>query len=371
VLSEWKARIGEQLRRDLPGDPLPGWPTTVGESLFDGGYLYFESRHLREAASTIKTINRNCAELLNSMTLAFDERRARELDRLQRSNSLLSGVLTILTLISVLGFTFDTSLVVRGASRAAPLAVSWTIEIAVLAWVIAQARAFRRDTQLASPPFKMLYDRVRQFQRTVSTDQLTSTMRARKAAIASGHNTREQETAAEQAWARFDAELVDRLAQIWQDIEDMTPPERPAQTTQPAVVETPQDDELAQLRLRAEVWGVQSTLFTERPLYLHEYPLPGLVCAYAMISTRQASLMQAPLFGEVYNAVSEFDVLRTLRQVGYTTREARRFHRWLTGDHDNRRSVLEELARIRDFKLRPHMPKEDRDAILYRVLSEH
>src|SRR5882757_9665873 len=50
-------------------------------------------------------------------SMAFDERRARELDRLQRSNSLLSGVLTILTLISVLGFTFDTSLVVRGATR--------------------------------------------------------------------------------------------------------------------------------------------------------------------------------------------------------------------------------------------------------------
>lgn len=368
-LSERKARIEEQLRRDLPGDPLRGWPTTVGQSLFNSGYLDFESRHLREAARTIKAINRNCTELLNSMMLAFDERRARELDRLQRSNSLLSGVLTILTLISVLDFTFDASLVVHGTARAVPLVVSWLIEIGVLAWVIAQARTFRRDAQLASAQFKALYDRVRRFQRTVSTDQLASTMRAHRAAIGSGRHTPAEEAAAEQAWAEFDAELVDQLAGIWQDIEKLAAREPAADTTQPAVVQTPQSDELAQLRLRVEIWGLQSTLFTERPLYLHEYPLPGLVCAYAMVSTRRASLMQSPLFGDVYNAVSELDVLRTLRQVGYPIRDARRFHQWLTDDHDNRHPIGDELARIRDFKLRPHMPEGDRDAILRRVLG--
>ncbi|MGH3625314.1 MAG: hypothetical protein ACRDQ5_26610 [Sciscionella sp.] len=372
-LTEHKERIGEQLRRRLPGDPVRGWESTVGDSLLESGYLDFEHRRLREAAGNISTINRNCGELLDSMTLAFDERRARELDRLQRSNSMLSGVLTVVTLISLFDFTFDTGLVVNGALRYLPLGASWVIEALVLAWVGRQALGFKSNAQLASAEFKERYDRVRRFQRTVSTVQLARTKRIWNKTIAAGEMSQKEEQESFDRWARFDADLVTELGRIWQQIEslDSQISSISERAEDPGSIELDMKpkDELAELRSRAEIWGLQATLFTERPLYLHEYPLPGLICAFALISTRRTSFMQNPLFGDTYNAVSEVDILFTLREVGYTRRDARRFYRCLTRDQRDRRPVEEELREVNDFALRPGLAKDDRDRILRRVTN--
>ncbi|MGH3625593.1 MAG: hypothetical protein ACRDQ5_28080, partial [Sciscionella sp.] len=190
--------------------------------------------------------------------------------------------------------------------------------------------------------------------------------------IAAGEMSQKEEQESFDRWARFDADLVTELGEIWQQIESLdsqisSRSERPEEPDSIGLDMKQKEEELAELRSRAEIWGLQATLFTERPLYLHEYPLPGLICAFALISTRSASFMRSPLFGDTYNAVSEVDILFALREVGYTRREARRFYRCLTRDQRNRRPVEEELREVNGFKLRPGLAKENRDWILRRV----
>jgi hypothetical protein len=238
--------------------------TTLRRSL-RGGYIDRLRRHVRDVSGTASRVTDSYRMLLDTIGLAFDERSAREGDRMQKAGMWLAVGFGLLGLSGV-------------AQATAPLPdirqswLSWLIRAVVwlltfIAGVVATWQLWRlwRTTRQIARAFGRRYRLVREFLAGVSTDRLDHLYRTHPPG-GPGQQTR---------WQRLDDELAGQFIDAWQEADEVEKKVRPESYDPRA------------LRARVEAWTLRTLLLTERPRDFGPYPLPILISLYRLCSARE------------------------------------------------------------------------------------
>jgi hypothetical protein len=235
-----------------------------------GGYFDRLRRQVHEAKSTATRVTNSYHMLLETIGRAFDERRVREDDRLQRPALSLALAFGVLGLAGVAQATLPIDNV-KGPVVPIMQVSLWTLTFIVAIAIGYQMLRLRSLGRIVTPSFESEFKKVREFLAVVSTDHLDDFHRL---------HSSDQE-ADQTCWQKFDKKLckdfVDAWDAAWEGAEG-------AQTG--AVTMGPDLYEAKPLRSRVERWTLQSLMLTERPRDFSRYPLPRLTCLYRISTTK-------------------------------------------------------------------------------------
>jgi hypothetical protein len=262
-----------------------------------GGLTERLRRRGRDLSGTAAQVTDSYHMLLETIGLAFDERSAREGDRMQKASIWLAVGFGILGLSGVA----QTTAPLPGIEQAWQVwlirSVVWLVTLAVAVftiWRLAQPwYSVRRITQA----FAQRYRFVRDFLAAASTDRLNHFRHT--------HNPADPGQAA--AWQRLDDELSGQFLQAW----------RQADSAQNEV--QPESYDPRALRTRVEAWTLRTLLLTERPRDFDPYRLPVLTVLYRLCSARE--LRHWPTAWETTDAdsaVGPGELRRVLDRCGLT-----------------------------------------------------
>jgi hypothetical protein len=256
--------ITDRFDRELYHPAARSRRMTLRESL-RGGYIDRLRRHVREASGTATRVTDSYRMLLNTIGLAFDERRVREGDRMQKAGVWLAIGFGILGLSGVAQATAPLGTVhrpwlvwlVRGSVWLLTL-----IAVGVAGWQFWQLHSAGR---VASQVFERRYQFVREFLSDVSTDRLDDFRRT--------HRPGDRRPRAD--WQQLDLQLSRKFLKAWRSSDDAETETRPSAY------------DAAALRTRVESWTLRTLLLTERPRDFGPYAVPILTCLYRLCSAQE------------------------------------------------------------------------------------
>lgn len=320
-------------------------------------------------------------DLLRAIGYAFDERRVREADVLQRLSGALGVVLALSGIVTVFDATldlkpsiFDSRPSIFGGPGWLPtsaVVLSWAVGGVLLITFFMVIRGWRHSGQLGSSHFRRQYSGrwwrlprrhhgVWRLLKDISTDRLDRIQA-------------EQDTG-KPTWAESDENLTSRFATLWDCASAMGDIPRRNWIRR---------DIKAQAR-RIEQWGVQSLLLTERARRMHVYNLPRLAFLYRACTRFPGSSFgrsgQPRNFGSLGRGTAEPNPhdIRTmidfnefalvLRHLEVTWEEAYLLELWLL--HRQPQNARHLLVLLDDLGLAADMPKERVSTMVERVTSE-
>lgn len=267
--------VADRFNRQLDHPP----PSKEGRTLCDslrGGYFDRLRQHVSKDSSTAARVTKSYRMLLETIGMAFDERRVREGDRLQRPTLYLAAAFGVLGLAGVAQATLPVPAVT--GSIVLPLKVFlWVVSGVVIIAMIYQLGNLRSLGRVASPEFEHRYIRVRNFLADVSTDHLDHFHWKHPL-----HNPEHQA-----AWHELDWKLCKGFVEAWTIAQQGD--ERIGAGSVPGA--DPYDAE--PLRSRVETWTLQTLMLTERPRDFSRYPLPYLTCLYRICTAKALKRWQA------------------------------------------------------------------------------
>lgn len=303
--------------------------------------------------------------LLNAIASAFDERRVRESDVVQRASGKVGFALAFIGGITLLDATVQMKPERLGTGAyllaehqwLSALALVASIAfglgfVALVAWVALTAVG---EGPLGSSWFRRRYNGERgggrdtgmwPFLRDSSSDMLDA---LKVAAPGGGVDPA--------TWRHHDDDLSARFAALWDSAGDPHLPRREVAVRR----------DIETLSRRVEQWGLRALLVTERPFgSISRYRLPRLTLLYRACTWLPDSF----LTGSTASVVSENDCLRSLQQLGLSWEQAREVDAAL-----NRRvcgggrtcTAAEALALIDSWGVRADMGPNDVDTLLDRV----
>jgi hypothetical protein len=282
---------------------------------------------------------------LAAIAHAFDERRARELDSLQKG----TYALTAAAVIFGIGTIADTTIQLKdegylggtafGASvgfAEAATAGTWAITV-ILSCVLGSIWYRQRRTILGTRRFRLLYNRGRHalngkhsgqpdlwsWLEDTSTDSLE---------YAAGQDPKFVDS---KRWRDRDKSLTARFCNIWDTAAKLVP----------KGVQRGQRD-LRSLSGMLERWAVHSLVLTERVRRIYLYPLPNLTCLYRC-GTKIRNSFITELYTPEINAVAKIDFERSMARLGFTSDEAGKIDRWLTEKtYETAAAAAERIAQL-------------------------
>jgi hypothetical protein len=221
----------------------------------------------RRVSSKAVTIYKTYEILLDAMARAFDERRTRESDVVEKAALPLGISVGLFGVVAVVQTTVDVTWnglaqTIQWAIRAA----CWGLGAAAVAYLMRIAASVHKVAQLGSSDFEKRYQRLTLYLRRSSTMSL---------AEFSGDGSAAAAFPDEATWQDKDARLSTELAARWDEI--FTP--RPRVDGIDGVAE-----DLEQFRARTEDWCLRALLLAERPRSFAPYLLPQLAVLYRMCS---------------------------------------------------------------------------------------
>ena len=280
--------ITDRFDREL-AQPARGREEALRESL-RGGYIDRLRRYVGEASGSAARVTDSYRMLLDTIGLAFDERRVREGDRMQKASTWLAVAFGVLGLSGVAQATLPLP-AINGVLVWGVQIFLWLVTSAVVAASVYQFRKLRGAGRVASYAFERRYRIVREFLADVSTDRLETFQREQRL---SGGNP-----APQQSWQELDEKLSDEFIAAWAIADE-------AEAAELA------DYGAAALRTRVESWTLRTLMLTERPRDFGRYSLPYLTCLYRICTAKELRDWRAP--EEMANADSAVG-LEELRRV--------------------------------------------------------
>ena len=280
--------ITDRFDREL-AQPAHGREEALRESL-RGGYIDRLRRYVGEASGSAARVTDSYRMLLDTIGLAFDERRVREGDRMQKASTWLAVAFGVLGLSGVAQATLPLP-AINGVLVWGVQIFLWLVTSAVVAASVYQFRKLRGAGRVASYAFERRYRIVREFLADVSTDRLETFQREQRL---SGGNP-----APQQSWQELDEKLSDEFIAAWAIADE-------AEAAELADYDAPA------LRTRVESWTLRTLMLTERPRDFGRYSLPYLTCLYRICTAKELRDWRAP--EEMANADSAVG-LEELRRV--------------------------------------------------------
>ncbi|SCE94125.1 hypothetical protein GA0070214_103454 [Micromonospora chaiyaphumensis] len=312
-------------------------------------------------------------DLLAAITSAFDERRVREADVIQKGGVVISLAVGLVSLVTVLDATTDMKTPRDVASTpGAPADANWlrwlhdqalgllsrhanetalfslacgvaVLGVALYVWV-----RFRSSGRLSSRQFRRLYDGSRgrlvmpnghgvwHFLRDASTDSLEDFLGRARRQSATPEDARDNR----QRWAELDDALAGRFADLWDRAAPM------GVRRQDRV-----RSDIKALARRIEHWGIHGLLLTERPRQLHEYVLPRLICLYRFcIQWPDSFIEKVGRQNRPKSLVPDSEFVRAMQWLGFQRDQAlefdRHLHRWQKRQIGETRGAAESAGAV-------------------------
>lgn len=255
--------ITDRFDREL-AVPLHDRAAALRESL-RGAYIDRLRRYVGEASGSAKRVTDSYRMLLDTIGLAFDERRVREGDRMQKASTWLAVAFGILGLSGVAQATLPLP-AINGVLVWGVQIFLWAVTSAVVAASVYQFRKLRSAGRVASHAFERGYRVVRGFLADVSTDRLDAFQRGQGSP---GGNPQTQA-----GWQALDEELSMEFIRAWAVADEAEAAER-------------RDYDAAAMRTRVESWTLRTLILTERPRDFGLYSLPYLTCLYRICTAQE------------------------------------------------------------------------------------
>lgn len=265
-----------------------------------GGYIDRLRRHVRELSGTATRVTDSYRMLLDTIGLAFDERTAREGDRVQKAGIWLAVGFGVLGLSGVAQATAPLPDVQQPWLLWLVRSTVWLLALIVLGlmgWRLAQpVYRMRRITRA----FTQRYRYVRDFLSHASTDRLNQFRRLHDPA----------DRGQERWWLDLDDQLSIEFLRAWQQADEAEEEANKKADREPFGARA--------LRARVEAWTLRTLLLTERPRDFDRYRLPVLTGLYRLCSARE--LQDWGAAGETPDADSAVgirELQRVLQKWGY------------------------------------------------------
>ncbi len=267
---------------------------TIGMSMVDTGHFRRLATSIESARARAQRVQDGYAGLLDAINKAFDERRARESDVLERSSFQLGRALGLLAIVTIADF-----LAMQAELPLSPLAQQAlrVTGVAMAAYVVLSvARSYRRARvagRIMRPRFARTFRDLQLFLRSVSTPRLTTFGRdventavgARAGRTPLDRLRRTAASSAQQQWRRKDAELATAFAELWDRA--VTTSDRPRWQALRTAVRSGRarrlEADLIEIEDDIRAWTVRALLASERPRELHHFPLLELACMYRLV----------------------------------------------------------------------------------------
>lgn len=256
-------------------------------------------------------------DLIDAVKDAFDERRVREGDAIQKAGTILAVSLAVDSIVSILSTTEPQ----RSGQQHLWLPIlaygsSLVILITALAFIIWMMRLGR----LGDKTFRSRYDGTRRFfrRRGRTTATLWRIMKDTSTDALEAHLRAAHGTA---FWRQLDDVLATELAEFWDRTRPDTGPRPPAADVfaPPNRSDNARDDITALVGLVGR-WSIDALLFTERARRLYRYSLPKLTLLYRCISRMPSSFLILEHLTSVQpNVVSETELNRVLQRYARAT----------------------------------------------------
>ncbi|HEX6470965.1 MAG TPA: SAM-dependent methyltransferase [Streptosporangiaceae bacterium] len=322
--------LADRVDQGLAERPLPAAYQGIAESVTQKSRLSRLGRRGAAVVTDARRVKRQYEDLLASIAHAFDERRVRELDVLQRGNFSLSLAVAGVTIVTVLDFLYN----VKGGEPAHTwLRVlrdsGWALLVLLVIGVGFYFRMVMKARHIASWGFRRRYHKALSFLRDSSTKEL-DLRRATYETAAAGT----ADDNADDNWEELDRELARRFAELW-DEATANPPRTGSQERRPK-------KDIALLTRDVEQWMLRALLLTERPRRLARYRLPRLTLLYRHC----VALERSRRWNTATEVVADADLEATLEGEGYSLVEARDLDQYiedLARSHDDPPATTVEL----------------------------
>jgi hypothetical protein len=205
--------------------------------------------------------------LLETIGRAFDERRVREGDRLQRPGLSLALAFGVLGLAGVAAATLPIHEVSGPIVRIMQVFL-WTLTFIAGVAISYQILKLRSLGRVITPTFEPRFKKVREFLALVSTDHLDA-FRASQPRNLQGRPA---------TWRDVDKELCGKFVDAWDAVWDVPKKDQATPELNSYDVES--------LRSRVETWTLLALMLTERPRDFSRYSLPRLTCLYRICTIK-------------------------------------------------------------------------------------
>ncbi|GAA1371194.1 hypothetical protein GCM10009661_31410 [Catellatospora chokoriensis] len=255
-------------------------------------------------------------DVIDAVKDAFDERRVREGDAIQKAGVILALSLAFDSIVSIVSATEPE----RTGEQGAWLPVlAWTSGSIVLLTALLFGVWMTRLGRLGDESFRTRYDGTRRrgpgrFRRDARTDGLWRFMKNSSTDALEGHLRDARPPA---FWRKLDRRLVADLSALW---------DRPRSSHYPPVGRTSADlytparrpdlvgADIAELHAQVGSWSIDALLFTERARRLYRYRLPRLALLYRCIGRMPASFLRLEHLAPTTNIVSESELDTVMRR---------------------------------------------------------
>ncbi|GAA0947325.1 hypothetical protein [Actinocorallia libanotica] len=308
--------LGDLLDRRLAERPLHG-ARSLREAFLRSSHL----GHLRRLAENVRqvaaSVNVQYKDLLGSIGHAFDERRVREADVLQKAGGTIALAGALFSFVALLDFLLEIKM--DPASWASWLEpwVNHGIRggtvagfLLLLFMMMRSHRRMKADQKIGSPDFHERYGRLLSYLRDASTMHLDG-LRDRPA----------------EEWAAYDEDLSVRFAELWDEATRAVPGQSRRPGRDRRAGEYDPDRDIARLTAETEQWTLRALLLTERPRSLGAYRLPRLTLLYRHC----VALDRARPWRPAVPTVHDTELEAALLHAGYDRAETLGIDRALTG----------------------------------------
>jgi hypothetical protein len=250
-------------------------------------------------------------DLIDAVKDAFDERRVREGDVIQKAGTVLALSLAFDSVVSLISVAEPQA---TGSQHAwlsvlvyASVAVVILAAVGLIVWIMRLGR-------LGDRAFRIRYDGGRSHRRGGRTGGLWQFLKNSSTDALEGHLRDRRDP---EFWSRLDDRLAADLAAVWDQspaVDRPHPRTDSGQYTPPGRPDIVGDD-IAALYARVGDWSIHALLFTERARRLYRYPLPKLTLLYRCIARMPASFLHLEhLTTTPCNVVSEAELNRVVRR---------------------------------------------------------
>jgi hypothetical protein len=334
--------------------------TGVRAALTQTGLFAQTRREAQDVAAEADRVKQACDDLLQIISHAFEERRVREADVLQKYGILFSIFLGLGILIEVLDATVKnlegTDLVSGLLGKGLPGIASnfiWFTGVVFTLFLLRMLWRFRSVGKLGSREFRRLYDGPRyrrvfgrwkwlgrlmagfgkqenprhgvwQVMKDISTDRLE-------------RESEKPEHEGPPTWESLDRQLAEAYATTWDAVTAMGDPKRSDHA----------GDDIKALAGKIEQWGMHSLLLTERARSMYQYPLPALTCLFRCSDRIKGSFLQLGYLKTRTSMLATEDLNRSLARLKFRPDEIGAIDRWLTSrEYENAKEALGEILSI-------------------------
>ncbi|MGH3973885.1 MAG: hypothetical protein ACRDS9_11260, partial [Pseudonocardiaceae bacterium] len=354
----------DQFDREFTERPVPG-RVAIRDSLVEAGYFDKARRAAQSVHEQSRQVRATYIALLDSMTYAFDERRARETDVLQWVALLLAIVLGLVS-------SWNEFLSNYIDNWSAGPWVGGGLAVIILAIVAVLVMRWRRS-RLTTRGFDKRFEKLRNLLAAYSSDRLAR-LRAEDERVALDALVRDKAefdksesegrggivtTAQDQAlmdaakdWHHFDKTLARETAALLDVLP--APPPRESDWMQ----RLPNAD-LKELHTRVEVWALRALLVTERPRQFYHSAQPWLTFLYRFFPITGEKPSQGSDWSATESQVSDYDFrLTVVNHCGCEPEHVPTLMRWghrKVSELSNASQFVDQLEAI---GLRAHMTNE-------------